>query len=231
MTTSGLIDVVLNVTDNVSSTDADNATRRLRILQYAQEVCNEVRAMQDWSFKYVIASLTGTAGNNFIDIPSATAVIESLGDHGNLYRDTTKMHEVALGHLFKARQTGLATYPASDIFSWGSTNAASTDADDTEFRIFLAVTLSANTTYSLYAVAAPPTLVDITDATNKLPLAIPSAFHNTVVLPGVIAKVKREKGEQGNYWDVYQKGIADMASRLRQRKTVANRMPRAVSSW
>lgn len=231
MTTSALIDLVLNYTDNVSATDADNTTRRARILQYAQEVCDEVRSMRDWPFKYDTLTLTGTAGNNFIEIPSATGVLESLSYHGNLYRGTTKMHEVALGHLFRARQTGLSTFPISDIFSWGMINDASTDADDTEFRIQLAITLTVNTSYELFGVAAPVTLVDQTNATNKLPIAIPAAFHNTVVLPGVIARVKREKGEEGNYWQIYQRGIADMASRLSERKSVTNRMPRAVSSW
>ncbi len=58
---------------------------------------------------------------------------------------------------------------------------------------------------------------------------IPSQYHHTVILPGVIARTRRSKGDTRNWEADYRDGLKRMIAQERQRKSTIQQVPRAIS--
>jgi hypothetical protein len=59
-------------------------------------------------------------------------------------------------------------------------------------------------------------------------LYIPRTYHFTVMLPGVIAKCRKVKGDTRDWEAEFQKGLAFMVNREIQRRSAVKRMPKAI---
>lgn len=220
MTTSALIDIIINYVDNSSSADNDNSVRRTRILQYAQEVFDEVWYFRGWPFKSRSGTVTVTAGNNAGDLP---ADFGEFGDKGGVYDGTSALVEISEAQLIAERQSGnrqLGPY----IFAVFGYNTA------TNRKQLQVLTQGANVTYTINYLALAPTLVDATDSTNKLD-NIPAQHHQSVLVPGVAAKAKVSIGDSRDFRSQYLAGIARMTAVERPRKTVTRRAPLARGMW
>lgn len=221
MTSSSAIDTLLSFTDNVDATDGDNAVRRTRFLQYLQEVNDDVWNFYDWTFKYTSATKVATIAASSIVLPTNFA---EFGNHGGVWLGTSQLMEISLRDLTMGRQAGV--FPgtsAPGIFAMAGMD--STGAKKLELPV-----ASTAYTLTLFFIARPYTLADLTTSSNNLQY-IPAEYHNTVIIPGTAYKIHRDKGEQADYWDQYQRGLGYMVKRERERKTVVSRMPRAVNSW
>jgi hypothetical protein len=90
VTTAALIDVVIKYGDSVDSADADNAGRRTRVLQYAQEVFDEVWLFREWRFRIKSATLTVPDSGTV----AAPADFLEIGEHGGVYNGTHRFAEI-----------------------------------------------------------------------------------------------------------------------------------------
>lgn len=224
MTTSALIDLVLSYVDNISATDADNATRRARILQAAQEIFDEVWNFREWEFKITNSTVTVLASGNNVVTPSD---FQDFGEHGAVYDSTgRKLKEITPQQLLKYRElaTGTGSVPdAYSLFDYDSTTGR---------RMFqITNTVSGATNFKLWYSRNPPTLVDSTSNSNNL-FFVPVQYHSTVMLPGVAWKTRRVKGDTRDWYADYQRGLGFMTLRERPRKDQAQQLARAViGSW
>lgn len=222
MTTATAIDTLLSYTDNVDATDADNANRRLRFLQYLQEAVEDVWNYYDWTFKYSSGTVAVGLGDDDAALPGDFA---EFGNHGGIWLGAQKVREVAFRELITGKQTNVFAQTSNPaVFALASMDAATGSK-----VIWLPVATGAYT-LDVFYITRPLTLLDADDLTGNL-WSIPTEYHNTVLLPGAAHKIKRDQGESGDYWSQYERGLAYMVKRERERKTTVSRMPRAVSSW
>lgn len=219
MTTNALVSLILSYTDNVPQSDADYATRRARVLQLLQEVGEEVWNFTDlWAFSYkrdTAFSLTASAAE--VDLPSDFL---EIGRHGSLYEnsgDHTWL-EVGLQELSDIRDGSTVTTPK--VFCIYGYNTA------TDRRRIQVLPAGSTRTMTLIYRFLFPTLVD--DATSA---PIPSQYHNTVLLAGVIAKTRETKNELRDWRARYEEGLARMQARELPGKSAVHKMPRAVNNW
>lgn len=220
MTTSALIDLILNYTDNTVSSDTDNTARRARLLQYAQEVFEEVWYWRQWPFRARSGTVAVTATNNAGDLPADFA---DFGDKGGIYSGTIELEEISEEEMVAERQSGsLAFGPyICAVFGFNTTTLR---------KQLQVLTQPANITYTINYLAVAPTLVDATNNTNKLD-NMPDQYHQTVILPGVAAKARVSIGDGRDFKDDYLRGLSNMVGRERPRKTVVRRMPLARGMW
>lgn len=225
MTSSALLDLILSYTDNISATDADNATRRLRVLQALQEIYEEVWNFREWRFKLTSGTITVLATTSSIAFPSDFL---DMGSEGAVYSNTgIKMVEKPAQELLEWRQLGIGTGSPVDTYAIFNFDATS------GLPLFqIPNTVTSNTAFTVWYNRTAPTLADsTTPATSKLHF-IPAQYHNTVLLPGVVAKIRKQKGDTRDWAAQYSQGLAYMTLRERPRKTAVQQLPRAtVGSW
>lgn len=225
MTSSALIDLVLSYVDNISATDADNSTRRGRILQALQEVFEEVWNYREWKFKLTTATATVTSGNSSVVVPSDFL---ELGSSGAIYSpDHKRMVERAPQELLEWRELGLGTGSPVDSFAFF-------DFDSSTGRVMLQIlnAVSSSQIYKLWYNRLAPTLGDSTTPSVSLLHTIPAQYHSSVLLPGVTARIKKQKGDTRDWANQYQQGLAYMVLRERHHKSSVQQLPRAtVGSW
>lgn len=226
MLTPDLIDKIEAYTDNVDPTDLDYADRRARILQLAQEVVDDVWHFRDFSLKQRTTTMTVTSGQSSCNLP---ADLGDTGDLGGVFLNGILMEEVYPIQLIQLKEglSGANGYNADyvyAIFSEGTTTPY--------LRKLQTTTRGSNTTYNIYYSATPPTLSDTTDdpAGESLSL-IPAQYHNTVLIPGVMAKVNRGKGDTRDFLSSYQRGLSLMVLRERPRKGMVQRLPPVIRAW
>lgn len=225
MTAAALLDLVLSYTDNISATDADNAVRRTRVLQALQEIYEEVWNFREWRFKLTSGTVTVLNNTSSIAMPSDFL---DMGSEGAVYSAAgIKMVEQPAQRLLEWRQLGIGTGSPVDTFAIFNFDATS------GLPLFqLPNTVSGNTAFTVWYNRVAPTLADsVTAATSKLHF-IPAQYHNTVLLPGVVAKIRKQKGDTRDWAGQYAAGLTSMALRERPRKTAVQQLPRAiVGSW
>lgn len=225
MTSSALIDLVLSYTDNISATDADNSTRRARILQALQEVFEEVWNYREWKFKLTTGNVTVTTGNNSVVVPSDFL---DLGSSGGVYSPThQKMVERVPQELLEWRELGTGTGSPVDAFSFF-------DFDPTSGRQLFQIpnAVTSNQIFKFWYNRVAPTLGDSTTPGTSNLHFVPAQWHNPVLLPGVAAKVRKQKGDTRDWASQYKEGLAFMVLRERHHKSSVMQLPRAiVGSW
>lgn len=225
MTAAALLDLILSYTDNTSATDADNAVRRTRVLQALQEIYEEVWNFREWRFKLTSGTITVLASTSAIAMPSDFL---DMGSEGAIYGpDSRKLREIPAQELLEWRTFGIGRGSPSDCFSIFNFDATS------GLPLFqIPNVVNGNTAFTVWYNRVAPTVADsATAATSKLHF-IPVQYHNTVLLPGVVAKIRKQKGDTRDWAAQYQSGLAYMVLRERPRKTAVQQMPRAiVGSW
>lgn len=225
MTSSALIDLILSYTDNISATDADNSTRRLRILQAAQEIFDEVWQFREWKFRLTTGNVTVTTGNSSVVVPSDFL---ELGSSGAVYSpDHKRMVERAPQELLEWRELGIGTGSPVDSFAFF-------DYDVTTGRIMFQIlnAVTSNQIYKFWYNRFSPTLGDSTTPSVSNLHFVPAQYHNTVLVPGVAAKIRKQKGDTRDWEGQYQRGLTEMVLRERQHKSSVQQLPRAtVGSW
>lgn len=220
MTTSALLDALLAHYDSVSSSDADNAGRRTTLLQFAQEVFDEAWLYREWTWRHTTGTITVLASTNSIVLPTD---FHSMGQNGRVFESgTTKRYFEAPYQWLEDRLAGTTNNSNEQAFSVAGFDST------TGRRLFrIAFTPGSNLSFDLRYLNVPPTLVDTTGSTNKLD-ALPAEYHNTVILPGAVAKLKEREGDSRHWYDRYLLGLGRMAAYERPNKTFIQRMGRSV---
>lgn len=223
-TTSGLIDAVLAYTEDISATDNDNATRRARLLQYMQEVVDEVWNFKEWAFKTVGATtVTIAASASSADLP---ADFQELGQMGGVWDSQgARMQEISINELEEFKLNGASNLPYGNVFAIYGFNTTSS-----KLKLQVPVQSQAITCSVSYQ-KVPPTLSDTTGTTTNGLNSIPVSYHNTVILAGTVAKAKASTGDARDWESKYRNGLAYMVARERNKKTAVTRIPYHSRMW
>jgi len=225
MNTKTLIDKVLLYTDNTLASDAGTATRRVKILEWAQETWDETWHFTEWPFAYTSGTLTVPDGQSYVALPET---FSTFGDRGTAYLSSdwgVPMTEVNPQQVQREqRSSGSTANPT--IFCVYM-------ADEGVQRFQVPKNSGALTVY-IYYKKIPPTLVDVDHATNSMLQHIPAAYHYTVLLAGVKEKAARSKGDAraATEWaGQYQSGLARMVVKEipNRYKSSVNRLGRAIA--
>lgn len=219
MHAQALIDKVIAYTDNVSANDSDNTTRRARILAYAQETFDEVWQFRDFPFKYKTGTTSVTANATFASLPSDFA---EVGNQGGIYVSGTT------GPLTEVPIQALETDIQANYSPAGAPQRYAIFGVDTSNVKRIYIDLAPAVTLNLVYVRVPTALADATSAELS---QIPAQYHNSVILPGVVAKTRRSKGDTRNYREDFTRGLAYMAAHERPRRGTGQRLPVAISNW
>ena len=221
MTDTELIDAVMNFTDQIDPTDADAASRRLRIAQWLREVAHEIWHLRDFDWKLQeTTTLTYPSGSVAVDLP---ADFDHVPEQGGLYNSRTRLQEIPARimttYLANAQPTSA---PLVYSVLWRNPN--------TSRRQLQLPPVSGTIALKLYYALTPPPFA--LEADNDLEAWFPIQYHQTVFLPGVIAKARRSKGDGDDWKRKYEDGIAYMVLREMPRQSEVQRLPRAVlSQW
>jgi len=215
MTADEIIDAVAAYVYDVNEDDPDNVERRARLLQYLQEVYDEVWLFREWAFTYRTATTTITGTNGTADLP---ADYLELGVQGKIFdQDGRELLEDTYPDIRQAQLRGHIENPPCRfaIFSL-----------DTDGNKILTPLTGTNYTIDLLYRCLPETLADDVSPTVK----IPASHHNTVLVMGTAAKAARSVGDPRPDWEsAYRAGLQRMIIVERSRKTSIQRLPRAIS--
>jgi len=219
--TKTLIDAVLNYTDNIGATDADNATRRARMLQYAQEVWDYVWLYADWHWAYRTATGGSVGSDGVMAVPTG---FSRFGGKGGLFNAANgrKCEEEYDMAMFQHRYLGGYRDNLEKFTRWGQ----NTTTGAQQFRFYA----TSGTITSVY-LAVPPTLVDIDDTTTNNLFFIPAQYHNTVLLPGIVAKTRTSKGDMRDFDKDFLKGLGLMHAKEVVNQTGAQMLPLTRGMW
>jgi len=210
MTTVTLIDSILTHTEEVGSTDAENATLRARILERAQEVVDQVWDYADWDFRRTSNEISVlSADDGTFRFPSNFL---SVGDHGGLYvaDQKRKIEYLEPRELNKMRELEGGTEQYPRFYTMFGRDATFL----TTGTLFKAP--SANFTINIDYDSQSPTLADNT--TDDLLRKVPEIYHRSVILPGVRLLVAVDKGDgrTADFDEWFDKAMRRMKSRYRE---------------
>jgi hypothetical protein len=178
---------VLERTDNVPATAAENATRRQRLLEYLIEEFEEVYD-DDWKFRRRNSTVTIPANQGWGLMP---ADFGALGKFGSVWlrqngRDAWQLSEEPESVIDDTRRQDYRT-DAPRIYSIF-------DQDETTAQLKIQVpTNTAQLILSIYYLRSAPTL-DESANVEKLKL-IPPRWHQAVLIPRLRARARESKGD------------------------------------
>lgn len=199
-----IISNAISFYDGVDPDDADNALRRVRLLNFLQHIYDYVWNYRTWQWTYAETTITVGAGDDFVTLPDDYA---EMSPSGRLTLQRTSYHEISPLKMHRLRKEG----PGSllNVFSiyGGNINIPSAVSGSTIFDIFYRV--------------RPEALTDDSTA-----LVIPDRYANLVLLPGLIFRTQEGKNDARSTWkEQFQAGLSQMASLENPLKTAANRWP------
>lgn len=218
MTCSELRDEILTDEDGVSPSDSDASDRGTFILRKIQQLVIDLYGRRKWRWRKRTGSLTFTSGA--ADLPSDFG---ELGPYGGIFdsgtgEDLDETDETEI-HMLRQR---LST--RTDIFAiYGQNTSSGVQRANIPFN----GSFSAAIVYLM----APPTLdyddTPITGNNDKLKIAVPAAYHELVLVPGLQWKLGRNKGSRRSteYQAEYLEGVRLMATMEKQKRTNARLMP------
>lgn len=217
MTFSQLIDQILHSGDNVSLSASDYGDRRTRISEYAIWTINDFTFRRHWKFRRKKSSLlTLSAGS--VSVPTDFI---ALGPYGGLYSGATgdRLRETDEQEVQDIRQANGDNQWVFSIFSQDGT---------TGLQLIQVPTPAALTLYAWYE-RGVPTLDESTNV-DKLKIAVPEPYHQTVLIPGILAKTQRSKGDSRTveYLQAYEDGIKNA---IRDEKRQQSGTRRAPGFW
>lgn len=223
MTTGDLIDRILQFTDNVDAADPANDQRRLRHLQYCQEVFDDVWHYRPWLFKMrVLDPLTIPDGAGEVVLPLD---FEALGPNGGVFHkdNMRRIREIDYRDLITKKRLNLQAGNPPEVFAIGGLDT--TTGQD----MINILHNSGDVVLLMHYEAAPVTLVDndIGDGSDGL-WQIPARYHRSVLLQGVHARVAKSQGDTRDWYSAYQRGLAYMIAREQKLTSEVQQFPRAV---
>lgn len=223
MNTKTLIDAVLNFTDNIGATDADNAVRRTRMLQYAQEVVDYVWAYADWPWAYRTSSTISVAATGIALLPADFGHFGYKGGIFNSSNGKLSIEEYDLAQFVYRFNRG--NRDALEHFvRLGQDTTTSTGRQQMRFYA------TGGTVDCLY-IATAPTLVDADSATTSLLQYVPSQWHNLVLLPGIITKTRTSKGDVRDFEKDFVRGLSLMHAKEMAGQTASQQLPMTRRMW
>ncbi len=187
MLVSEAITQVLERTDNVPATAAENATRRQRLLEYLIEEFEDVYD-DDWKFRRRKATVTVAASQGWGLLPTDFG---ALGKFGSVWFqqggfDRWPLHEEAESFIDDVRRNDYRT-DAPRVFSIF-------DQDESTDQLKLQVpTNTGELLFSVYYLRNAPDL-DETTNDDKLRL-IPIRWHQAILIPRLRARAREAKGD------------------------------------
>jgi hypothetical protein len=223
MTSAAMIDQLLNYFDQISATDADNATRRVMVLEWLQEVVDEFCHERPWRWLYTTTTVTVPDGQGYIALPSD---FQEFGPYGGVYdsqgRNLLELSPQAIQDYRTSVSTGIAFPGGFAVFM----------ADNGVQRFQIPENSGAQT-FTIWYKKTPPTCADSTNANTNGLNYIPTQYHYSVILAGLKAKAARSKADARapELEMMFQRGKDRAAVLERGRRSSTRRMPRAVSSW
>lgn len=204
MNVTNLIDQVLARTDNTGPTDADNADRRLRILEYLTEIFTEVWFYSQWRFRRRSVNLTVPALAASVELP---ADFLDIGPYGSVMRtDGTGVKlDWQPEHIINvSRRSGFQTTTPEQYSIFGQQTIA-------PYQQLLQIeTNPAAVVLELNYEIIPPALDEVANV-EKLNL-IPASYHQLVLVPGTRYKTQASKGDARSAQSLaeYQRGLKHM---------------------
>jgi hypothetical protein len=219
METNDLIDRIVNYYENTSVTDAYNDRRRKRILEWTQEVVDDFWHYRPWSWRMATTTVTVSANATSAALP---ADFGEISPRGGVYDSSgNRLEEVSAKQIQDAIAETVVGVPR--IFAIFTATAGVRN-------IMVPKVGSSSAALTIYYAKIPPTLADLTGATNNLD-DIPPDYHFSVILPGVKAKAARSHGDaRANELEgIYQRGLNRASTEEKGRRSSTRRLPRAVS--
>ena len=224
MTTSSLIDHLLNNHGNITASDADNTARRARYLQFSQEAFDWIWNSGDYTFTYITATVTINANSDSGDLP---ADFMEFGVMGGIFDNSTlgQMQELTPVRAYADVIAGVAGNNRDQISLYGMNTSTA------RLTLKLPGNAGSTTTIKILYRAMPPTLADsATVATSNL-YRIPLAYHNTTITPLAVSKALESLGDARA--EIFRAeagaGLKLLQARERARKTTPQRLPFASS--
>jgi hypothetical protein len=216
-----LIDTVLAYSDDLPPSDGNNTPRRARVLQYLQEVCEDVWNYHEWLFTYKrTTAFSLTASATAIDLPSDFL---EIGRHGGLWENAGDHHwtEVGPQELSAVREGSTLTTPR--IYSIFGINGTS------GLKTIQVISSGSTRTMTLVYRFLFPTLTDETDDAGLK--NVPLQYHNSVLLAGVTAKTRESSNDARDWQSKYIRGLGYMVARELPGKSAVAKVPRAINNW
>jgi hypothetical protein len=217
------IDQAIQFMDNLPSGDGDNAARRTRYLSLLIESVDEIR--QETALPSMLAEsdeIDVDAADSFAELPddfgavstSGTVILVSTGD---------EMDWVPEKEIIAARRGRSGATSVPGVYSIFG-------VDDTSFaQLIQFPPLSTGISVRVLYLTSTPALDDSTNADN-LKIAIPSQYHQSVLIPLLRSKVEMGKSDSraSEYYQLYEKAVRRMK---RQEFPTGKQSPRGLRSF
>jgi hypothetical protein len=182
LTFSALIDELLSHTDNVSPSDTDYTDRRTRCNEVAIRVISDFIFSRPWRFRQKRSSLL-TLSSGAVSVPSD--FIE-LGPYGGVFSSTNgeRLRETDEQEVQSIRESGGDQQWMFAIYGQDGSSG---------YEQLQVPTTAALGLYMSYLRGVPT--LDETTNNDKLKIAVPVQYHQSVLIPGCQAKLQRSKGD------------------------------------
>jgi hypothetical protein len=204
MTPAAAISIIISDYDSADPTDADNAALRVKYLRFLQHIYSYVWNIREWEWTYKEATVTITAGNNYVALPTD---FQSLGQQGSLY-DQNGLQFVPKARYIveRLRRSGGSS---TGIFAvWGG-------------KIQLPYAVSATTVLTIFYRLRAETLAD-----GSTEMTIPDRYAHTVIIPGLVFRAQEKKQDARETWSQqFNSGLSQMAAEENPSKFENVRMP------
>lgn len=219
MTTNAYITALVTWAYNLPGTDGDATARRARLLQFAQEVADDVWFYREWPFVYKRGSVT-TDSTGEVAMPSD---FSEVGRDGGIYNSSNVRLEYRDPYVLEELAQNSITNSSSMIYTLIGQDST------TPFQVKLKTLLPSQSVDVVYR-KHPPTLLDVTTAATNGLTQFPIEFHNKVFTPGGKWKIYQsiDDARKVEFAQEYEAGKADMAKRLRPGKDTLRRLPSAL---
>jgi hypothetical protein len=214
VTVTEFVSEVQSYTDNSSPSDTDISDNRTRILQDLRAVTADVTFRRPWPFRQKKSALL-TLSSGAVSVPSDFV---DLGPYRGVYNASTglPLRETDEQEIQDIRQANGSDPCTFAIFGQDSTTG------DKQIQV---PTTAALTLYVWYQRGVPT--LDEDDNVDNLNIAIPSQYHQLVLLPGVRARRQRSKGDARSREDAqaFEDGIKIMARSEKRQRSYTRRSP------
>jgi len=222
-TTSSLITAVLLRTENVSSADADNSPRRVRLLEYAQQEFSELWNLRPWGWSMDSETITIASGESS---GALSTEFQTHGPEGGVWQATgttnpRRLDEVSPQIIIGLQKSSLSISLHGVFAVFGVSGIVGT-------QLLQVAKCSGSTDFFSQFKKIPPTLVDSDAATSNLQ-QVPPSWHETVLLPGVQALSARSKGSkslQDEYNSQKRRGLDRMLAQEDRRSSSVQQLGR-----
>lgn len=190
MVTSDFLDALITHTAELSTTDGNYATVRLRFLLRTQQAVEVLWNYDDWDFKKVVGgTMTLTSGNYYCVAPSG---FHQIGNDGQVWiqNQNRRIYPKNQGFVNALRRASNGRSGQPDYYFVGSQDA-------TTHRPKFVFDCLADQTYTLeldYEQTRPTLTDSSTPGSNGLD-QVPDEHTRSVLLPAVIELISSDQGD------------------------------------